>query len=295
MSIKHLVICGGGHSVFKTLGALNHLEKHGFWSTDNVKTIYGTSAGAILGAIICLKFDHQIVENYMLNRPWQDAFPIKVTQLLNAYTKKGVLDHDAFDTVFKPLLSAKDLPITITLKGLFDFSNIELHMYSLEINQFKIVDVSYKTHPDLPLTSAIAMTCAIPGIFVPFCDDHGCYIDGGVIANYPLNHCLNDGHEVNEILGIKFNYIDRGKEENHGVNKDSNILDFFMDFFGKLIQEIGTENKQQSIPNELVCDATCMSYNALKTAMISAENRRELFDSGTEASIRFLLLKENAT
>jgi predicted acylesterase/phospholipase RssA len=302
MPIKHLVISGGGHSIFRTIGALNHLERDSFWHSRDILSIYGTSAGAIYGAIICLKFDHSTIENYLLNRPWHEAFHIKVDQLLNAYAKKGVFDHTAIDIIFKPLLNAIGLPLSITMQSLYDFSNIELHVFTLEINKFEIVDISYKTHPELLLSSALAMSCAIPGIFSPFCDDTGCYIDGGLIANYPLNYCIDAGADPDEILGLKFCFKNEeneenslSKEENNGpvINKDSNLLDFFLGLFGKLVRKVGTSNEQSDINHELVCNATCMSYETLTSALSSVENRKQLFDEGVASATDFLGLQHS--
>jgi predicted acylesterase/phospholipase RssA len=296
MPIKHLVICGGGQTLFRVLGALNYLEKKEYWSLKDIRSIYGTSSGAIFGAMLCLKYDHATLENYLINRPWHEAFPIKMNQLLNAYTKKGVFDHTTVETAFKPLLSAKDLPLTVTLKELYEYSNIELHLYTLEINQFIMVDMSYKTHPDIPLTRAVAMSSAVPGAFAPWCDETGCYVDGGVLDNYPLHFCIRNGCDINEIFGIKFNYIDEpldlgagtNNESSHAIlGKDSNIFDFLIGFFSKVLQEMSTENKQPPIPNELVCDSTFMTFDTLKRAICSLENRLKLYDSGVKAATAF--------
>ena len=298
MTIKHLVISGGGHSIFRTIGALNYLEDNGYWKTSDIESIYGTSAGAIFGAIICLQFEHSTVENYLLNRPWHEAFCIKVDQLIGAYSKKGVFDHTAIEIIFKPLLNAKDLSLTLTMKDLYEFSKIELHVFTLEVNEFKTVDISYKTHPDLPLLSALVMSSAIPGIFAPFCDDQGCcFIDGGLIVNYPLKWCVDAGCKLDEILGITFNYDKEreereekeGKEERNGViTKDSNLLDFFLTFFGKLVRKVGTENVQPIVPNEVICNATYMSYETLTSALSSVYNRRLLFEEGVASAKAFL-------
>ena len=138
------------------------------------------------------------------------------------------------------------------------------------------------------------MSCAIPGIFSPFCDDTGCYIDGGLIANYPLNYCIDAGSAPDEILGLKFCfYLSKEKnlkEENDGpvINKDSNLLDFFLGLFGKLVRKVGTTNEQHTIAHELVCNATCMSYETLTSALSSVENRKQLFDEGVASATDFL-------
>jgi hypothetical protein len=105
--------------------------------------------------MLCLKYDWETLNNYVINRPWKDAFPITTKQVLEAYSNKGLYDKRIADIIFKPLLEAKDLSLKTTLKELYDYSNIELHIYTVEINSFSLVDLSYKTHPNLLLTNAV--------------------------------------------------------------------------------------------------------------------------------------------
>jgi len=329
MTIKHLVLCGGGPSIFRTVGALYHLEDNKFWNIANIQTIYATSAGALFGAILCLKFDHETITNYIVNRPWHEAYPIKMSQIMDFYSKKGIYDHKFAEIIFKPLLRAKGLPLTITLKELFEYSHIELHLYSLELNQFKTTDISYKTHPDLPLLDSIVMTCAIPMLFTPLCKNNECYIDGGIVANYPLGHCIDDGHALDEILGARFNYVltdpcikrpsndssvnlepvDPGssrillekKEENSGppsendgtsrksiITHESTIMDFVINIIGKLINQAGTEIKQNIIPYEILCDTMQMEFHAFKQSIYSQSYRKDMMDCGVEHAKQFL-------
>lgn len=50
MTIQHLVIGGGGPFGFTAFGVLKHLHDVGFWNIKNIKTIYATSIGALVGA-----------------------------------------------------------------------------------------------------------------------------------------------------------------------------------------------------------------------------------------------------
>lgn len=324
-TIKHLIFSGGGPSIFRTFGSFYHLEDAGFVSMKNIQTIFGTSAGAIFGAILCLGFDKETITNYLINRPWHEAFPVKVSQIMDIYSKKGLYDHKAAETIFKPLLCAKDLPLTITMKELYEYSNIELHMYSLELNSFKIEDISYKTHPDLPLLHAVIMSSTVPTIFIPFCVDGKCYIDGGVLANYPLSYCLEQGHKKEEILGFKFDfkaYVDDAdysddahdnpdpnfkkdkekeeKEEKERTDKkekelaktiisdSSNVLEYLMGFLGKVLKRISTESSQENIPYELCCETTNMSFHAFKIALTSLAHRKQLYQAGARLGKNFL-------
>ena len=117
MTIKHLVISGGGPTMVQALGAIQHLEQNNFVNMNNIESIYGTSAGAIVGILICLKFDWETINDYIIKRPWHDVFPIKVQNIFDAYTKKGVYDVKTIEKCFKPLLDAKDIPMDINFGG----------------------------------------------------------------------------------------------------------------------------------------------------------------------------------
>ena len=284
MTIKHLVISGGGPIMIQILGAIQHLEKNEIFDTKNIETIYGTSAGAIVGVLICLKFDWETINDYIIKRPWQDVFPIKVQSIFDAYTKKGIFDTKTIEKCFKPLLDAKDIPMDINLHDFYKLSNIELHLYSFEINEYKVQDISYLTHPGLSLMTAIQMTSCLPILVTPVCVDNKCYIDGGMACNYPLSYCIDSGKNEDEIFGFKNKYID---EKEH-VNSDSTMLDFLLSFLFKAVFSVNTDRKQPQIKNELICDADYLSFSVLKNALTNMEVRRNLFENGTEAASKFI-------
>ena len=284
MTIKHLVISGGGPVLIHVLGAIQHLEQNNYLDRKEIKSIYGTSAGAIVGALLCLGFDWETIRDYIIKRPWHDVFPVKVQNIFDAYTKKGVFDIKTFEKCFKPLLDAKDINMDVNLEDFYNLSNIELHLFAFEINEYKIHDVSYLTHPKLSLLSAIQMSCALPLLVTPVCIGDQCYIDGGFSCNYPLNYCIESGKLPDEILGFKNKY-DIKKTV---INAESTILDFMMSFLFTTISRFNTENEQKEIKNEVVCDASYLSIDVLRGAASSIDARRELFNSGIETATKFL-------
>ena len=284
MTIKHLVISGGGPIMIQILGAIQYLEKNEIFDTKNIETIYGTSAGAIVGVLICLKFDWETINDYIIKRPWQDVFPIKVQSIFDAYTKKGIFDTKTIEKCFKPLLDAKDIPMNINLNDFYKLTNIELHLYSFEINEYKVQDISYLTHPGLSLMTAIQMTSCLPILVTPVCIDNKCYIDGGMACNYPLSYCIDSGKNEDEIFGFKNKYID---EKEH-VNSDSTMLDFLLSFLFKAVFSVNTDRKQPQIKNELICDADYLSFSVLKNALTNMEVRRNLFENGIETARKFI-------
>jgi len=290
--IKHLVMSGGGPSMIQTLGAIQHLEENKFIDIKNIETIYGTSAGAIIGVLICLKYDWETIHDYIIKRPWQEVFPIKIQNIFDAYTKKGIFDEKTIIKCFKPLLDAKDISMNISLKEFYEYSKIELHMFSFEVNAFQIEDISYLTHPDLNLITAIQMTSALPVLMTPVCIEAKCYVDGGVTCNYPLKYCIESNKNMEEILGFKNQYDNHNK--NH-VDSNSTLLDFIMSFLFKLIHSISTDNSQQpKIASEVICSTNFLSIGVLKSALSSIEVREKLFKSGIESAKEFLSKLENS-
>lgn len=288
MTIRHLVISGGGPIMFQIISAIQELERKEYLNMKNIESIYGTSAGAIVAVMISLKFDWETINDYIIKRPWQDVFPIKVQNILDTYTKKGIFDIKNIEKCFKPLFDTKDIPLNITMKDFFTLTNIDIHMYSFEINEYKVKDISHETFPDLPILTAIQMTCALPILVRPVFIDEKCFIDGGVGCNYPIYFCVNSGKINDEILGFKNNY---GDENSSKIVENSTLLDYLLNFLFKsfdFIRDNNNINIQVTMKNEIIFDTTHMSFNELKNALTKIEVRRELFEKGKQTAYNFL-------
>jgi predicted acylesterase/phospholipase RssA len=286
MTIKHLVLSGGGPSMIQTLGSLEHLEKNHVILRENIETIYGTSAGAMVGVLYAMNFDWDTINDYIIKRPWKEVFSVKIQNIFDAYTKKGIFNHETIEKCFKPLLNAKDLDLTIDLKDFYEYSKIELHFFAFEINQFHLVDISYKSHPQLSLLTAIQMTCALPVLVSPVCIDDKCFIDGGVQCNYPLKYCLEAHSEQEEILGFRNQY--ESSERNTAITGESTLLDFIMNFLFKLIFSISRDHLQPTISSEIICNTKFLSIEYFKKTFVEEGSRRELFQQGIEAAELFI-------
>uniref|UniRef100_A0A6C0H8V4 PNPLA domain-containing protein n=1 Tax=viral metagenome TaxID=1070528 RepID=A0A6C0H8V4_9ZZZZ len=302
MTIKHIVISGGGPTGIKALGALQYLEKEKYWNIENIESMYCTSAGAIIGLLIALKFDWTTINDYIIKRPWHEAYQIGVNQIFEAYNKKGLFDKKVIDIFYKPFFNSRDISMKMTMREFYEYTKIDFHVFSLEMNRFEIVDVSYNSHPDLELLKAIHMTIALPLVISPCCIGNDCFVDGGMISNYPLNYCIKnncitDTNGYNEILGLRNNYVkDTDTKNDNGnnniVNQESTILDYIMTFINKLVLNVDTEKNQPIIENEVLYDTKHTSFSFLKSAVSSSEVRQQLLNDGIEASQQFLSLKQ---
>lgn len=289
MTIKHLVISGGGPIIIQILSAIQELEKNNYLNLVNIETIYGTSAGAILAVMFSLNFNWSTLNDYIIKRPWQDVFSIKVQTILDSYTKKGIFDNKTVEKCFKPLFDAKDIPLDITLEDFYKLTNKELHIFAFEINDYKMVDLSNKTHPNLKLLSAIQMSCALPVLMAPVFLDDMCFMDGGVACNYPLNFCIDSGKNQDEILGFKNKYSD----DKVIITNESTLLDYILNFLFKSVFNVHNNYSQPIIKNEVICDTSYLSFDMLRKAISCTDVRKDLFEKGKKSAITFLELQNS--
>jgi NTE family protein len=290
MTIKHLVIPGGGPTGIKALGALQYLEHNGYWSFNDIETIYATSAGAIISVLLCLKFEWDIINDYIINRPWSDAFQIGVGEIFEAYSKKGIFDKNIAEIFYKPFFNAKDISLEITMKEFYKLTNIEIHLFSLDINSFSLEDISYLTHPELSLLKAVQMSSAVPVLISPVCIGDKCYVDGGVVCNYPVNQCILRAENIDDIFGIKNNYV---KKDANIVKNESTILEYVMNFISRLVNNVAIKTEELNIPNELIYEADLMNWSNIKLTLTSKEERQRLINDGIESGKTYLLDRQN--
>lgn len=245
--IEHIVISGGGPNGFLTYGVLKQSNIDNFWNINNIKSIYATSSGSIIGLILMLKYEWEILDNYIINRPWYEVFNMDINAIIYSIQNKGIFNINNFIKIFIPLFNGKDIPLNITLKEFYEKTNIEFHIFSVELYKYNIVNFSYKTHPDFILLNAVYCSCGLPFLFSPFYNLNECYIDGGLLCNYPLKECINEQNilenENNEILNILglCNYTNNKKDNNNKLNEKSNIFDYIILIFTKIINNLYIE------------------------------------------------------
>ena len=285
MTIKHLVISGGGPIMIQILSAIQELERKEYLNRKNIESIYGTSAGAIVAVLISLDFDWQTINDYIIKRPWHDVFPIKVQNIFDSYSKKGIFDNKIIEKCFKPLFDAKDISLNITMKEFFELTNIDIHMCAFELNEYKATDISHESFPNLPLLTAIQMTCALPVLIAPVFIDDKCFIDGGVDCNYPLCFCIDSGKISDEILGFKNSYENKNESK---IGENSTLLDYLLIFLFKSFNYIHNKNVQPFIANEIIFDTSHLSFDILKNALSKMDVRRDLFEKGKQTANKFL-------
>jgi hypothetical protein len=225
--IEHIVLSGCGPLIFKMIGIIQELEILKTFDIHNIKSIYATSAGSIIGVLLCLHYDWNIVTDYMIKRPWNDLYGIHYEQIFNIYHQCGIYDIQIIKKTLKPLLHDKNISMDITLQQFYDITFIDLHIFTTEINQFQITDLSHLTHPTLPLVTALYMSCNIPILFTPQYYDNKCFTDtiiNTIIKNKikPIRSFIFDLivlDEAQDITSLYYELICKIYKDNKNINK----------------------------------------------------------------------------
>ena len=60
MTINHIVIAGGAYNGIYIIGVFKKLIENKFFNIKQIKTIYATSVGGLIGTLLCLQEDWDI-------------------------------------------------------------------------------------------------------------------------------------------------------------------------------------------------------------------------------------------
>lgn len=283
MNIKHLIISGGGPSLFLSLGVICTLFKEKIIQFNQLESIYGTSAGAAMALMLSLDYEIDTIYDYLIKRPWHDLFKIKPENLLSLFNNKGLFKNELIKKIFQPLFEAKSIPLDITMADFYQLTNIDLHFFGFDLNKFDIVDLSHETYPDLPILDGIQMSCAVPLMIAPFFHDNMCVIDGGIHTNYPLQPFLKKYNNMENVIGIKNIYSDL-----ESVAESSTLLDFVLNIINKLVRVYNNDCKAPAIKHEIPFNISQMSMNSISEAVYKQSVREELYNRGIQTALEII-------
>ena len=326
-TIKHIVISSGGPAGHMMYSILRTLNLKDVWKFDNIKTIYGSSIGSFISILLALRYDWSVIDDYLIKRPFEKIFvsgflpgstgnsgagnissstttgeptTAETSTFFDAknkfdfayrlYNNKGLYGIKEFTEMLGPPLKGKDIALNVTLKEFYERTGIELHFISTELNSFSAVDFSYKTHPNQQLIEACYMSCCYPFGFTPIYRDGCCYLDGGIINDYPLNECIRDQKcELTEILGIKMLW----ERKHANITEKSSMFQFISTFLNQINANFFENRVKQAIPNEVVCVSKVFATRDWINWVRDEKYRRELMLRGETFANVFLQYRRN--
>tara|TARA_B100001758_G_C18414538_1_gene618456 strand:+ start:1131 stop:2024 length:894 start_codon:yes stop_codon:yes gene_type:complete len=275
--IKHIVLSGGGPNNIIQLGCLHELFEKKIININNIESVYATSAGALLGLTLILKYDINHVSDFFVKRPWHKVVNFEAKELLEMIENNGYMDMSFIEDIIDTFLTAKNISKDCSIIELYNISNIIFNIYVVELKTFNKLVINHENYPSMPIKTAILMSCALPPAFKPILYNGDYYIDGGMVCNYPINDCILRNVNKNEILGLHVTASDNCDDK---FDETTSMPNYTLMLVKILIRNI---QKQEYIPNinEIIinCKYNATNINAWK-ALIDDKIRKELYEKG---------------
>jgi len=242
--------------------------------------------------MITLGYDLNVIKTYLLDRPWKEVWKINFNSIVRAIKEGGMFDRTAVLQTIEPLLLGKDLSSDITLAELYAFNKKEIHFYTTEYSKLELVDISYKTHPTWKVIDAIFASSSVPGLCIPFFHEGAYYIDGATVMNYPLQCCLDEGHDKEKILGLNMTWNEDNdvssifKKPFTTPTSSYKLFEYVVSIFMKLWYLVRHEmsDEEKNVPHQItvICSSGPL---ALFNAMETKEERLRLWGLGETAAL----------
>ena len=318
--IKNLVLSAGAAGGLYIYGALKASHQNGIWKHENIQTIWGTSFGSILCVVVAMNCEWDVLDDYLIKRPWQTVFKMN---WLDLWIEKGLMYKNSIKEAMAPVFQASEIPLDITLGDFCAKTGKELHMFVTELDMnrsnFRLVDINPITHPEWLVLDAVYASCCLPLIFKPFEMTDGVgfgvdggghevdmsgnsvavsktrvFLDGAILCGFPYYECLKHSLvQEEEVFGI---YLTKSKnstvssaEGKTGLS-NMNLFDF-MKVFSSAVFNYTNHNGRESPKSEkallvkLVVDMhERFDWNVIRTE----EKRVEYISKGAEMFSQFL-------
>lgn len=185
-----LVLSGGGIKGLATMGALDRLRGEGL--LDGVRTVVGTSAGALVGALVATKRDLRDALGTICSTKYVPDFDF--SRLAAGF---GLDSGRCIESLAGDLLGDDR---EVTFGGIRRKYGVELVVCVANVTRRRAEYMGPDTHPDMPVLLAIRMSCSVPIYFAAVQWQDCWYVDGSIVDNFPCDWAIRRGAQ--HVLGV---------------------------------------------------------------------------------------------
>lgn len=251
--IRGLVIEGGGAKGVAYGGCLLALEE--FDILEKITHLAGTSAGAIVSALLAIGYNAREISDIMFHldfRRFKDDDWGVFRDSTRLATEFGWFRGSAFRAWFEERVRRKTGNAQYTFRQLWEDRKKVLVVTGTNLTKMETVYFSHETYPDMPICLAVRISISLPFAFASVKMDGHIYVDGGLAQNYPLAALAGrkDIHPT-EIWGLKL----MGQDET--VNAETKVIEYkerkitsFLEFTGAFVDFLTLSIERQQILND---------------------------------------------
>lgn len=309
--VRNLALEGGGIRGIAYAGALGVLEQEGL--VEGIRNVAGTSAGAIAGAMISVGYSSGELKEILAALRVQQfndgrwIFPGGIWRTLHRF---GWYQGDALERWTDRLLERKTGKHNLTFGQLHALAlhnprYKDLFITATNLSMQRLTVFCYSAYPDMPVSRAVCASISIPLYFgAVFLDSNGSrsrkpqpgydiYIDGGVVANYPL--ALFDSGTVNPAtLGFKLERPEQIAWQKRGTDIAPYTIARVSDYVGALYNLVIEKlNRPEHMEAEQVRTIYISTGNiSPRVRRLSTAQKEVLVKLGAEGAAAYLRRKQ---
>ena len=192
-TVNTLIFSGAGYFGILYMGIIRYLEDNNL--VNDIKTIYGVSAGSLFGLLFSLGYTSE--ECRIMFRTTIDLSKLLAVQgrdILHMGQTYGASNGHYLEQSIKHLIENKGHNPYMTVEDFYKLTGIDFKIGVSLMVQERYELISHNNRGDMPLWLAIRMSCTIPLLLTPVKDEgYGDFIcDGGILCNTPISYYLND-------------------------------------------------------------------------------------------------------
>jgi predicted acylesterase/phospholipase RssA len=105
---RFILVSGGVIYGFSFYGCLKQLEMSGVWNIDDIKA-FTASIGSVVSVLLAVSQDWETIDNYLINRPWNELYKTDFGTFVDSYTNCGIFGLSIIEETIKPVLESKDI------------------------------------------------------------------------------------------------------------------------------------------------------------------------------------------
>jgi len=185
--INTLCFSGGGIKGFSFIGALEKLIENNIINLEEITLYVGTSAGAIISLLLNLGWNTKELKDFVINFNFT-----KLTgeiDSINFFENYGIQDGERLKLLFIKFLESKLDKRDITFEELYKITKKKIIIIGTNLTIGKEKVFSVDETPEFSVILALRISVSVPIIFTPIKFNNEIFVDGGLVNNFPINHC----------------------------------------------------------------------------------------------------------
>ena len=245
-----LVISGGSLNGLSIIGSLMYISKK--VNLDEIHNYIGTSVGSIITYLLILGYKSEEIIMHLIDWKSLDVFDKSIPGCALSMWQNGYIYE--FEKTIEPFLekmTLQKLNYIPTLSKLYEQTQKSFTCFSYNMTNDSIAIFTKETHPEMNCIKAIHLSSAIPLFFKRAEYNNECYVDGGILENFPLL----EQWDKKSTLGI---YVD------HWCNVDNceSTVGYINEVFN-ILQRRQLRTKLETIHNSCLVKLKSINTNLL--------------------------------